>query len=193
MERINLMHMESPALAAVCVCVYVCVCVCVYTYYSSLSAQDKMPLDFYLSLRGGVTSTMRDKWTRRASARVSRGCVTSAPHNSRTPHACAGGTSARRFWSNSCTGISWRPSASAGEPSDWTCLRRPCCSESRKKASPLGGWGGVGRKRDGQCFQRKCKSRRGLWAIFTLCQKHEKEQNLIQIPLNRYLFQRLAL
>ena len=51
------MHMESPALAAVCVCV----CVCVYTYYSSLSAQDKMPLDFYLSLRGGVTSTMRDK------------------------------------------------------------------------------------------------------------------------------------
>ena len=46
---------------------------------------------------------------------------------------------------------------------------------------------------DGQCFQRKCRSRRGLRAIFTLCQKHEKEQNLIQIPLNRYLFQCLAL
>ena len=35
MERINLMHMESPALAAVCVCV----CVCLYILFGFVSTR----------------------------------------------------------------------------------------------------------------------------------------------------------
>lgn len=50
-----------------------------------------------------------------------------------------------------------------------------------------------GEKERWSVFSEEMQIQKRLTAIFTLCQKHEKEQNLIQIPLNRYLFQCLAL
>lgn len=59
-------------------------------------------------------------------------------HSSQIPHVCAEETFWRRFWSSFCTGISLHQSGSADEPSDLTCLQMLCCSEDKKKASPLG-------------------------------------------------------
>lgn len=58
-------------------------------------------------------------------------------HNNQIPHACAEETSWRRFWSSSCIGIFSHPNGSVGEPWDWTCPQRPCCSEGRRTASLL--------------------------------------------------------
>lgn len=68
-------------------------------------------------------------------------------HNNQIPHACAEETSWRRFWNSSCIGIFSHPNGSVGEPWDWTCLRKPCCSVGRKTASLLW-WGEREEKRE---------------------------------------------